>query len=98
MRFKKGFFIFVLIFIFAMFMLPSSAIAYDYGGVTYDDNDYTNFRRFEFASAVDGKTNGQCLNASYNANDPTTWTGVTWEENRVKTIDFVNKSLDGDLI
>lgn len=45
----------------------------------YDSNDFTKLQTFlNQDSSVSGKTNGQVLNSSYDPDDPTTWTGVTW--------------------
>jgi len=82
-------------------ILPATALAYDYGGLTYNDNDYNKLRTFlETESAVAGVKNGQQLNASYDPDDPATWTGITWNtaaEKRVTDIYVDSKSWAGNL-
>ncbi|GEM_PF-2017765 len=89
----------LLVFVFFLFLVPSAVNAYDYNGVTYNDNDFYKLQTFlNQPSAVEGKTNGQQLNAAYDANDPTTWTGVTWGNGRVTKVDFSYKNyISGEL-
>jgi Leucine-rich repeat (LRR) protein len=51
-------------------------------------------------SAVEGKTNGQVVNAAYNSNDPSTF-GITWTgaaiDKRAVNISWWGKNLSGDL-
>ncbi|TCN73247.1 T9SS type A sorting domain-containing protein [Acetobacteroides hydrogenigenes] len=51
-------------------------------------------------SALEGKTNGQVVNPTYNSNDPSTF-GITWTgaaiEKRAASISWWGKNLSGDL-
>ncbi|MEL7569421.1 MAG: InlB B-repeat-containing protein, partial [Eubacteriaceae bacterium] len=89
--------LFVLIYILTM--MPLSIFAYESGGVTYNDNDFNKLQTFlNLPSTESGKTNGQIINTSYNSNDPTTWTGVTWVGGRATIINWSGKTfLNGDI-
>lgn len=99
MKVLKKTLISIFILIYLLTMLPMNIFAYDSGGVTYNDNDFYKLQTFlNLPSAEAGKTNGQQLNALYDANDPTSWTGVTWENGRATIINWSDKTfLDGDL-
>ncbi len=62
--------------------LPVTALAYDYGGYTYNNNDYNKLRAFlETESAEAGVKNGEKINpGGYDPDDPATWTGVDWNQ------------------
>jgi len=67
----------------------------------YNQNDVDKLKAFlNKPSAEAGKTNGQQVNASYNANDPATY-GVNWSKHsankRVVNFQWLNKNLAGDL-
>ncbi len=47
----------------------------------YNDNDFNKVKAFlNQVSAEAGKTNGQALSASYNEDDPATWTDMGWTD------------------
>ncbi|MCM1567075.1 MAG: InlB B-repeat-containing protein, partial [Dehalobacter sp.] len=65
----------------------------------YNADDYNKVRNFLLkTSAVAGKTNGQMLNASFDADDPETWSYVYWDdEGYVGAIYWGNSELAGSL-
>jgi uncharacterized repeat protein (TIGR02543 family)/LPXTG-motif cell wall-anchored protein len=64
----------------------------------YNANDYNKIRNFLLkTSSVAGKTNGQMLNASFDADDPTTWSGVYWDDGYVEIIYWTDNALAGSL-
>jgi len=66
----------------------------------YNDNDFNKVQAFlNLPSAIDGKTNGQAINASYDQNEPSTWGSVYWNTDvpkRVNYIYWVSSSLAGN--
>lgn len=93
-----------LAIVLVMAMFPASALAYIHGGVNYDDTDFVSLRSFlEQPSASPGVKNGEQINpGGYDADDPTTWTGVSWNGANPKrvthiTTDWNNKGLAGSL-
>lgn len=87
----------VIIFLSLLILLfPCSLLA-----AVYNNNDYSKLQTFlNEPSAIDGKTNGQALNDLYDKDNPSTWTGVTWNADNpisVASIDWKNKNLAGDL-
>ncbi|MDO4627882.1 MAG: fibronectin type III domain-containing protein, partial [Planctomycetia bacterium] len=67
----------------------------------YNENDFTKIRNFLEQTNAQGVKNGTTMNANYNADDPTTWSGVNWSENndekRVVYIHWRERGLAGDL-
>ena len=54
---------------------------------SYNQNDFQNIQKFlDQPSSVDGKTNGQQINANYSPNNPFTWSGIEWNNDSVKGI------------
>lgn len=102
-RVTFGIVFFACIFIIALSINLNTASAAEVtlNGVKYDENDYTKIKYFlNLNSSEWGKTNGQALNAEYDADDPVTWTGVTWtdtEVKRVESISWSSKPLGGYL-
>ena len=98
---KRGISILVIVIVLILMMMPTAALAYDFGGLTYNDNDFGKLQAFLNLTSSDGShTNGWQLNPAYDPNDPATWTGVTWNavaEKRVIQINVDNKSLAGAL-
>ncbi|NMC57252.1 MAG: hypothetical protein GYA50_08540, partial [Eubacteriaceae bacterium] len=87
----------VIIFLSLLLLLfPCTLFA-----ANYNNNDYSKLQTFlNSPSAIDGETNGQALNDLYNADDTSTWTGVTWDADnpqRVTSIEWDNKHLAGNL-
>ena len=72
-------------------LLPATALAYDYGGLTYNDTDFNKIQAF-LEGESGGVKNGELLYpGTYDKDDPATWTGVTWNaaaEKRVTNINF----------
>ena len=64
-------------------------------------SDVSRLKSFLEQTDSNGVKNGTKINSSYNANDTSTWTGVTWSEvNGVKQVTGINwagKSLEGGL-
>ncbi len=61
-------------------VFPAAALAYDYGGSTYNDNDFNKMQAF-LNTESDGVMNGFRLNPAYDSDNPTTWgtgTVVMW--------------------
>ena len=81
-------------------MLPVSALAYDYGGQTYNDTDYNTLLAFLEHDGGGGK-NGEILNPGvYDPLDPQTWAGVMWYGTTTKRaieINFDSTGVAGDL-
>ena len=69
--------------------------------IGYDSSDYQQMVEFLSIADENGVTNGKKLNNSFNAANPTTWTGINWKSvNGVKKlylINIVNKGLVGSL-
>lgn len=83
----KKLFIFLLVMVLTLGMLPTVALAADGDSDGYDDNDYAKLQAFlNQPSAISGLSNGQSLNAGYAADDPATWTGVVWNEDAAKRV------------
>lgn len=96
---KRIFFIFAAVLL-VFGLLPSNVLATDSDGNGYNDHDEQRLRAFlEQESAVAGEKNGQRINPDgYDANDPSTWKGVTWSSNDEKSVAIINwidKSLAG---
>jgi hypothetical protein len=67
-------------------------------------NDSLRVRGFLIqSSAVAGQSNGQQLNADFNASNPVTWSGFRWafdserNEMRLDSVVIANRSLAGNL-
>lgn len=96
---------FILIVMLLVSILPVSVLAADDDSNGYDDNDFAKLQAFlDLPSAVADKTNGQCINASYNRTNPASWTGVAWNSQTPKRVTTIglsytwwNKSLAGAL-
>ena len=67
----------------------------------YNTHDLACLQTFLEQTDANGVKNGTKLNANYDENDLSTWSGVTWEEsngeNRVTMINWVEKQLVGSL-
>ena len=63
-----------LIFLLSVFSLGTAA------DVNYDAHDAEKFRAFLEETDADGVTNGSKINALYDPNDPSTWTGEGFSE------------------
>ena len=63
-----------LIFLLSVFSLGAAA------DVKYDAHDVEKFRAFLEETDADGVTNGSKINALYDPNDPSTWTGEGFSE------------------
>ena len=77
---------------------PQAAYAYD-TPAGYDSNDYQKLVTFLELPNGAGK-NGNIISATYNPEDPTTWSGVTWNTGtpkRVTQISWYSKGLVGSL-
>jgi len=96
---KKKILIGLFSFLILFLLVSSSVLAVE--DPYYDNDEYNKIQTFLNQTSDDGvKTNGERINASYNANDPTTWTGVVWSADthkRVEHISWVNKGLAGSL-
>ncbi|MBR0238069.1 MAG: right-handed parallel beta-helix repeat-containing protein [Thermoguttaceae bacterium] len=70
-------------------------------GVIYNANDIAHLQAFLEQTNSSGQKNGITLNSSYNKDNPSSWTGVTWTEvggiKCVSRIDWMNKRLVGSL-
>lgn len=89
------------IVLFAMMLICMLPITAKAGSITYNTNDRDKLKSF-LETEVSGKKNGEKINPyAYNADDPTTWTGVTWSsdsyDKRVTRIEWSNKGLSGSL-
>lgn len=92
----------LITFISALFLLAffaGSALATDSTDANadgYNDNDFNKIQTFlNLASANPAKLNGEVINASYDAADPATWTGVTWSSDASKCVTEISwNSLD----
>jgi len=98
---KRGISILVIVIALVWLVMPMAALAHDFGGLTYNDNDFGKLQAFLNQTSSDGShTNGWQLNAAYDPADPATWTGITWNaaaEKRVIQINTDDKSLAGAL-
>ena len=63
-----------LIFLLSVFSLGAAA------DVKYDAHDVEKFRAFLEETDADGVTNGSKINALYDPDDPSTWTGEGFSE------------------
>ncbi|MGN0767156.1 MAG: leucine-rich repeat domain-containing protein [Christensenellales bacterium] len=54
----------------------------------YNENDYQKLVTFLELVDENGARNGEKLSESYDPLDPATWEGTTWENGRIKEIDF----------
>lgn len=55
-------------------VFPTAALAFDFEGSTYNDNDFNKLQAFLDTMSDDGvHTNGTRLNPAYESNKPTTW-------------------------
>jgi uncharacterized repeat protein (TIGR02543 family) len=83
----------------------ASAQGGDENGDGYHDGDFARIASFLCQpSAEEGQTNGQRINAAFDANDAATWTGVVWNDAAPRRVCVVgeypcwqNKSLSGSL-
>ena len=64
-------------------MMPLSSLADG-----YNENDYQKLVTFLELVDENGARNGEKLSESYDPLDPATWEGTTWENGRIKEIDF----------
>lgn len=98
---KKKLSIIFCIMLLVVFALPTTAFAVN-TNPTYDTSETAQLKAFlNLDSAEAGKTNGQQLNAAYDENDPSTWTGVVWSTSspyHVTQLNWASHSLKGDLI
>jgi LPXTG-motif cell wall-anchored protein len=80
---------FLLLFV----VFSGSVLAYPSGDEDFDgyyDNDFNKIQAFLNLTSTDPTMlNGEQLNASYNASDATTWTGVTWSSTTPKKIEKI---------
>lgn len=98
---KRKLLFFILSAVMLLGIFPVGAFAAD----GYHEHDFGKLQAFlNQPSATAGQSNGQRLSASYNAQDPTTWFGVVWNNEipkRVQQIGASNrwesKSLAGSL-
>lgn len=71
-------------FSIALMFPVSTALAYDFEGGTYNDNDFYKMQAFLDTMSDDGvHTNGTRLNPAYESNKPTTWgmgTAILWSD------------------
>lgn len=91
---------FLLLFV----VFAGSVLAYPSGDEDFDgyyDNDFNKIQAFLNLTSTDPTMlNGKQINASYNASDATTWTGVTWSSTtpkRVEKIEWPETYLKGSL-
>ena len=85
---KRRFAAVALIAAMLVCLLPATALAADTTPADgYNDHDYNLMRAFlEQESETPGVKNGKMLNTAYNADDPLTWTGVTWTTDAEKRL------------
>ena len=104
MQYKKGLFL-LLCAVLILAVFPAVALAADDNDDGYDDNDFTKLQIFlNLPSAEAGESNGKQINDAYDANDPGTWTGVSWDAQTPKRVasigefgEWTYKSLAGSL-
>jgi LPXTG-motif cell wall-anchored protein len=99
---KKKLSVIFCMMLLVVFALPVTAFAIGIGPV-YDTSETAQLKAFlNLDSAEAGKSNGQQLNADYDENDPSTWTGVVWSDTsspyHVTQLNWSSHSLKGDLI
>jgi LPXTG-motif cell wall-anchored protein len=85
----------------AISLFPTSALAYDYYGTTYNDNDFYKMQAFLNLTSDDGvHTNGYRLNPAYDPDNPTSWgfgTMVLWSSGRIVQLLLGDSGLTGSL-
>ena len=92
MKHKKTAALSILVFlllglVFSPLPIPAFAAGVDSNSDGYDDNDFNQVQAFlNMPSASAGNSNGKQINAEYNPDVVTTWSGVEWDTSTIKRV------------